>query len=168
MGLACRVQDLRAPGVAQRLNALRQYVLATRPVTPPPAGTQQSAAALDGITTATIDTALTRHAELQTLTGFGRDLRTLEQFAQGRSSGTSRLRRRTCSSGRARSSGCGRRARRRRRRPPPSSGRFRQSFDTFVLNGVKRSDASLETMMETDECRDRLHVEIDQVRARYN
>ena len=30
VGLACRAQDLRAPGVSQRLNALRQSVLAVR------------------------------------------------------------------------------------------------------------------------------------------
>ena len=45
---------------------------------------------------------------------------------------------------------------------------FRRARDDFVLDASERGWSSFETLMETDECRDRLEVKIDQVRARYN
>jgi phage shock protein A len=45
---------------------------------------------------------------------------------------------------------------------------FREAFNTFALKTAATGDKSLDTMMATDECRDRLQVKVDQVRAHYN
>lgn len=164
-GLACRIQDLRAPGVAQRLQALRQYVLAERTSAAP--GTTTSPTPLESFTNVTIDTAPARAAELRTLHGLAQGLRTLqriaaahvEQLAQARSelqqwqSGIDRMQSALAAGD---------------EQSRAAFAEFRAARDRLVLGAAERGLSSIETMMETDECRDRLEVEIDQVRARYD
>jgi outer membrane biosynthesis protein TonB len=165
-GLACRIQDLRAPGVAQRLQALRQYVLATRtsPVSPV---SPTEPTPLESFTNVTIDTALARATELNTLKGFAHDLGTLKSIAdaQARQLADARSglqqwqgaldRMKAANAGSAEQS-------------LAAFGDFRRARDEFVLDAARHGDAGLDAMMETDECRDRLEVKVDQVRARYN
>jgi hypothetical protein len=158
-GLACRIQDLRAPGVAQRLQALRQYVLATR-TTPVPTP-------LDSFTPVTIDTALTRAAELQTLRGYTQDLQALKGYAAAQTQQLDAARggfqqwQAALARMKAADAGTAEQAR-------AEFENFRRAREEFVIGAARYGDASLDTMMETDECRDRLQVKVDQVRTRYN
>lgn len=45
---------------------------------------------------------------------------------------------------------------------------FKQAHEQFLLKSAQYGFDSLEYMMETDECPERLEVKIDQVRTRYN
>jgi TolA-binding protein len=163
-GLACRIQDLRAPGVEQRLQALRRYVLATQ--APPPA-TPSQPTALESFTDVTVSTALARAAELQTLQGYTQDLKTLKQIgdAQAQQLKQAQTELQTWQSSLDRMNAAIAAGDEQAR---AAFAEFRQARDRFVLGAASHGTASLETMMETDECRDRLEVKVDQVRARYN
>lgn len=162
-GLACRIQDLRAPGVARRLQALRQLVLAA----PPSAPVTNPSEALAQATTANNDTALARAAELKVLGGLTQDLKTLRSMAQTQlkriGAAQSQLKTWQAEIGRMQkaleqSDAQGMKAYR----------NFRRAGDQFLVNAAKHGHGSLEVMMETDECPDRLEIKVDQVRARYN
>lgn len=164
-GLACRVQDLRAPGVGQRLNALRQFVLAERTAPAPSSPSQPSA--LASFTTATIDTALARAAELRTLRNFGRDLDELKKIADahvkqlaGARTELQQWQGKIDRMQAALDTGD--------EQSRAAFADFRRARDEFVLDASERGWSSFETLMETDECRDRLEVKVDQVRVRYN
>lgn len=163
VGLACRIQDLRAPGVAQRLQALRQYVLAARTPPAPPNGPT----ALDSFAAVTVDTALARAAELQTLQGFAQDLDTLKGFANAQrqqlTAARAGLQQWQGALDRMKAANAGG-----DEQSLAAFADFRRARDEFVLGAARYGDAGLDAMMETDECRDRLEVKVDQVRARYN
>lgn len=168
-GLACRIQDLRAPGVGLRLQALRQYVLAERaaPASTPAPGTPPQPTALESFTTATVDTALARAAELDTLRGYTRDLNELKQLATAhvRQLGEARAELQQWQGAIERMQAAAAAGDEQGR---TAFAEFRQAHDRFLLDVGQRGAASLDVLMETDECRDRLEVKVDQVRARYN
>lgn len=163
VALACRVQDLRAPGVARQMQALRQWVLAEVPA--PPA--QPGESAIYSFGTVNIETALQRAEELQTLSGFTQNLRELKAMADAHTRSLDAARADLAQFERAverlkvATEGAPAQAR-------DAIAQFRQAYNAFALKASATGDNSLDTMMATDECRDRLQVKVDQVRAHYN
>jgi hypothetical protein len=160
-GVACRIQDLRAPGVEKRLQALRQYVLATQ--APPPT----APTALGSFTDVTVETALARATELQALKRYTQDLKTLERIGdvQAQQLRQAQAELQTWQASLERMNAALAAGDEQARAAFPA---FRQARDRFLLDAARHGLSSLETMMETDECRDRLEVKVDQVRTRYN
>jgi hypothetical protein len=154
-GLSCRIQDLRAPGVAQRLNALRQHALAEKT---PTFGT---------FTTTSIDTALTRAEELKTLRNLTQDLSTLRDIAaaQQKSVRTAQADLRQWQTAIDQMSAAMKGS---DEQGLAAAKTFYEQAQDFAVKAAGHGYSSFETLMETDECRDRLEIKIDQVRARYN
>jgi hypothetical protein len=154
-GLACRAQDLRAPGVALRLNALRQHALA---VETPTFGT---------FTTTSIDTALTRAEELRTLRNLTQDLGALREISavQQKKLKTAQADLKIWQTAidrmKAAMNGSDEQG-------IAAARSFYAAGQDFASKVADYGNTSFETLMETDECRDRLEIKIDQVRARYN
>lgn len=111
-GLACRIQDLKAPGTAQALRELKQLHLAH----------QQSLAK-----------AKAQLADWQTA---------LDHLRQA-NEGTEAQR-------------------------VAGFLRFEQSYQQFLIGSAEQGTKSLEFMLETEECPERLEIKFDQVRTRYN
>jgi outer membrane biosynthesis protein TonB len=164
-GLACRVQDLKAPGVGQRLSGLRQFLDAQS------AGADVAAprtvSALAGLTDANFLTSEQRAAESARLNRFASDSRTLLQLAANQQrqvkNAESELAtwQRALDTFRAQASGA----------LPPTAAAFAalaRARDAHALSIGQAGYSSLDVMMETDKCRDRLEVKVDQVRTRYN
>lgn len=111
-GLACRIQDLKAPGTAQALRELKQMYLA-----------QQQSLAKAKTQLANWQTALER----MRLANEGTEA---ERAAE--------------------------------------SLKFEQSYNQFLLGSAQHGANSLEFMMETEECPEKLEIKFDQIRAHYN
>jgi hypothetical protein len=154
-GLACRIQDLRAPGVARRLSALRQHALAEQT---PTFGT---------FTTTSIDTALTRAEELKTLRNLTQDLNALREVSNAQQNSVraaqADLRQWQTAIDKMSAAMNGSDA-----QGLAAAKTFHAAAQDFALQAAGYGNTSFETLMETDECRDRLEIKIDQVRARYN
>ncbi len=111
-GLACRIQDLKAPGTAQALRELKQlYVAQQQSLAKAKAELTNWQTALEKMKLANEGTATEREAEFL---------------------------------------------------------KFEQSHQQFLLNSAQQGAKSLEFMMETEECPERLEIKFDQIRARYN
>lgn len=156
VGLACRVQDLRAPGVGLRLQGLRSQFA------PNPA-----ASAFDTLTDANVETYTARAAELAALRGLASDVRSLQQMAASQLQQLERARgelsswQQSIDRFKAQASG----------NAPPGAAALQEigrARDAHLLSLGRAGLASLDLMMETDDCRDRLEVKFDQVRTRYN
>lgn len=111
-GLACRIQDLKAPGTAQHLRELKQLYLAQQ---------QQLVAAQTNL------------QQWQTA---------IEKMQQA-NEGTREQRKTAFNS-------------------------FKQAHENFLVNAGKHGHESLNFMMETEECPERLQIKLDQIRTRYN
>lgn len=111
-GLACRIQDLTAPGTAQALRELRQMHLAQ----------QQS-----------LDKAKSELENWQAA---------LAKMQQA-NAGTAAER-------------------------AAAFPEFEQAYTQFLLNAAQHGSNSLDFMMETEECPERLQIKLDQIRTRYN
>ena len=111
-GLACRIQDLKAPGLAQHLRELKQLAQAQQ---------QNLLRAKTDLQQwqATIETLKQKNE--------GTDAERAAEFA-----------------------------------------RSKQAYEQFLVKTAQYGFDSLEYMRETEECPDRLHIKIDQVRTRYN
>jgi hypothetical protein len=160
VGLACRVQDLRAPGVSQRLTALRQSVLAAR--TSDTAQADQS-----GFVQVSVDTALTRATELDALNDFTRGLSALRQTAEAQrrqvESARTALQKWQGAIEQMAGAMSGSDA-----QGLAAARTFHDATRDFAMETARYGHAGFDTLIETDECRDRLEVKVDQVRARYN
>jgi|GEM_PF-2936647 len=111
-GLACRIQDLKAPGLAQHLRELKQLAQAQQQkLLQAKTDLQQWQAAIESLKTKNEGSDAERAAELT---------------------------------------------------------KYKQAHDQFLLKSAQYGFDSLEYMMETEECPERLKIKIDQVRARYN
>ncbi len=156
IGLACRARDLRAPGVGQRLQGLRAQFM------PGPSGT-----AFENLADANVDTYAARAAELAALRGLARDVRALQEMAGAQLKQLETAQQELASWQQAvsrfqsRASGS---------TPPAAAAmeEFERARDAHLLGIGRAGLASLNLMMETDDCRDRLEVKFDQVRTRYN
>ena len=111
-GLACRIQDLKAPGTAQALRELKQLHQA-----------QQQSLALASIELNHWQTAIDRMKQAND----GTDAQRIAEFSK-----------------------------------------FKQAYEQFLLASAKRGFNSLEFMMETEECPERLEIKLDHIRTRYN
>lgn len=111
-GLACRIQDLKAPGTAQALRELKQLYLA-----------QQQSLVKAKTQLANWQVAL----EKMKLANEGTDVQRNSELLK-----------------------------------------FEQSYQQFLLDSAQQGTKSLEFMMETEECPERLEIKFDQIRTRYN
>jgi hypothetical protein len=111
-GLACRIQDLTAPGLAQHLRELKQLAqVQQQKLVQAKTDLQQWQAAIAAMKIKNQGTDAERAAEFT---------------------------------------------------------KFKQAHDQFLLKNAQYGFDSLDYMMETEECPERLEVKIDQVRTRYN
>ncbi len=111
-GLACRIQDLKAPGLAQHLRELKQLALAQQQkLVQAKADLQQWQVAI----------------EAMKIKNEGNDAERAAEFTK-----------------------------------------FKQAQDQFLLKSAQYGFDSLDYMMETEECPERLQFKIDQVRTQYN
>jgi outer membrane biosynthesis protein TonB len=111
-GLACRIQDLKAPGLAQHLRELKQLAQAQQQkLVQAKTDLQQWQTAIAAMKIKNEGTAAERAAEFT---------------------------------------------------------KFKQAHDQFLLKSARYGFDSLDYMMETEECPDRLKIKIEQVRTRYN
>ncbi len=163
VALACRIQDLRAPGIARQMQAMRQWVLPE--MAAPPANPGESPIYSFG--TVNIETALQRADELQAFSEFTENLRELKTLADAhtRNLAAARIDLQQFEGAVERLKVATEGTQEQARAAIPE---FRQAFNAFALKSAATGDSSLDTMMATDECRDRLQVKVDQVRAHYN
>lgn len=111
-GLACRIQDLKAPGLAQHLRELKQLAQAQQQkLLQAKIDLQQWQTAIETMKTKNEGTDTERAAEFK---------------------------------------------------------KFKQAHNQFLLKSAQYGFDSLDYMMETEECPERLEIKIDQVRTRYN
>jgi len=111
-GLACRIQDLKAPGLAQQLRELKQLAQTQQQkLLQAKTDLQQWQAALDAMKTKNEGTDEERATEFT---------------------------------------------------------KFKQAHEQFLLKSAQYGFDSLDYLMETEECPERLQIKIDQVRTRYN
>lgn len=156
VGLACRIQDLGAPAVGLRLQRLRSQF-----------APESAAVAFDELADASVETHARRAAEFAALRGLASDVRSLQRIAgsQLQQLDTARTELSSWQEAIARFQAQAGGA-----TPPAATAlqAIERARDAHLLSIGKAGYASLNLMMETDECRDRLEVKFDQVRARYN